>query len=71
MNQYIGVNITMKKMSLAALALATFGLFQTATASSADSFFDAIAEGDASLSLRYRFEFVDQDGFNKMPTPQR
>jgi hypothetical protein len=45
------------------LALAMIGLVGSASAS--DSFFDSISDGDASLSLRYRYETVDQDGFTK------
>jgi len=44
------------------LALAVCGLIQSANA--ADSFLESITEGDANVMLRYRYEFVDQDGFN-------
>ncbi len=48
------------------LTLAICGLLQASAASyAADSFSDAISDGKASLSFRYRFEFVDQDGFDK------
>jgi hypothetical protein len=45
------------------LALALSGLVGSAVA--AESFIDSISEGEASLSFRYRFETVDQDGFSK------
>jgi hypothetical protein len=32
---------------------------------SADSFSEALSEGDTSLSFRYRYELVDQDGFDR------
>lgn len=47
------------------LALAVCGLLQTAGASADNSFFDSISDGDAHLNFRYRYEFVDQDGFNR------
>jgi len=47
------------------LALAVCGLLQTVSASASDTFFDSISEGEADISFRYRYEFVDQDGFNK------
>ncbi len=37
-------------------------LFVSASNAEELSFTEAIAEGDATLSFRYRFEFVDQDG---------
>lgn len=43
------------------LALAVCGLIQSANA--ADSFLESITEGDTNVMLRYRYEFVDQDGF--------
>ena len=45
------------------LALAVCGLIQSVSAS--DNLYDAFSEGDASLSFRYRYEFVDQDGFTE------
>ncbi len=47
------------------LALAVCGLLQSAGASADETFFDSISNGDANLNFRYRYEFVDQDGFNK------
>jgi hypothetical protein len=37
----------------------------TGPVAASDSFFDSISGGDASLSFRYRYENVDQDGFSK------
>jgi hypothetical protein len=52
----------MKKiMKKIILILAVCGLFQSANA--ADSFVESFKEGDVNLSFRYRYEFVDQDGF--------
>ncbi len=53
-------------MKKSILALAVCGLLQTVNASAdeSDSFFDAISDGHSNLMLRYRYEFVDQDGFN-------
>ncbi|MCF6319505.1 MAG: alginate export family protein [Proteobacteria bacterium] len=47
------------------LALAVCGMIQTAGASTGATFFDSISQGDADISFRYRYEFVDQYGFNK------
>ena len=48
------------------LALAICGLLQgTTSVNAADSLMEAFSNGDSNLSLRYRFEFVDQDGFDK------
>ena len=29
-----------------------------------DTFFESVSQGGANVSLRYRFETVDQDGFD-------
>jgi hypothetical protein len=45
------------------LILAILGLFQSANA--ANSLMESFTEGETNLSFRYRYEFVDQDGFVK------
>ena len=40
-------------------------ILMSSPAWSIDSLGDAFREGDANLSFRYRFEWVDQDGFNR------
>ena len=50
----------MKKKLLAAALISAMG-----ASSASDSFWDSFSDGDASLSFRYRFETVDQDGFDK------
>ncbi|HHL32451.1 MAG TPA: hypothetical protein ENJ41_07675, partial [Oceanospirillales bacterium] len=48
------------------LAMTICGLLQAGSAATAaDNLMDAFSNGDASLSFRYRYEFVDQDGFSK------
>ncbi len=48
------------------LTLAVCAFLQASIAVQAtDSLSDAFSNGDANLSFRYRYEFVDQDGFNK------
>lgn len=54
----------MKKKSI--LVMAICGLLQVGSSvSAADNLMDAFSNGDTNLSFRYRFEFVDQDGFSK------
>ena len=53
-------------MTLRAYAFALLPLlFFPALAAEEFSFSEAIAGGDATLSFRYRFEFVDQDSLAK------
>lgn len=52
------------------LAIAVCGLLQVGVTTHAsenvsDSLMEAFSNGNTSLSFRYRFEFVDQDGFDK------
>lgn len=48
------------------LAAAICGLLQAGSSVAAsDNLLDAFSNGDANLSFRYRYEFVDQDGFDK------
>jgi hypothetical protein len=51
--------VSMKK-SLLAVSVAAFAM--SAQAEDAATLYDAIADGSADLTLRYRYEFVDQDG---------
>lgn len=61
--------IGVKKMNNKPLILALFCLAGSVEASdtieASDTFFDSISGGDSSLSFRYRYETVDQDGFAK------
>ena len=55
----------MKNATLASFALvATLGAqpFLSSHADSVDSVSEMLSEGNTSLSFRYRYEFVDQDG---------
>ena len=45
------------------LTLALIGVLNSGSA--ADNFLDSLSEGESSLSFRYRYEIVDQDGFAK------
>jgi hypothetical protein len=48
------------------LAAAICGLLQAGSSiASSDNLMDAFSKGDANLSFRYRYEFVDQEGFDK------
>lgn len=48
------------------LAAAICGLLQAGSSvASSDNLMDAFSNGDANLSFRYRYEFVDQVGFDK------
>jgi len=59
----------MSKLSTSLIALMAVGLGGTAAwAEEAANFGDAIANGDASIALRYRIENVDQDGIDKNAT---
>ena len=63
----IKIDFRSRKMkSKKILTMAICGLLQGASSANAtDSLFDAFSNGDSNLSFRYRFEFVDQDGFDK------
>ncbi|WP_250656663.1 alginate export family protein [Alkalimarinus coralli] len=54
-----------KQFTLSALAIAIASTSTAFAAEQAATFEEAMTGGDASLSFRYRYEFVDQDGFNK------
>lgn len=57
---------TFRNWLLAFAAVVVSGLPLTTLAEeSAKSFTDAVVAGDANLNLRYRYEFVDQDGFDE------
>ncbi len=47
------------------VALGVALLFSTAPASAGDAIADALSGGKTALELRYRFEFVDQGGFDR------
>ncbi len=51
-----------------ALLTAAVGSLLPLSQASADTLFDAFANGDGGLSFRYRLELVDQDGFSKDAT---
>ena len=59
----------MKKamFTLTKLAMALSGIFvmQTAAAEQANRVMDAVADGQVKVNMRYRYEFVDQDGIDK------
>lgn len=60
--------MTLIKPNKLVLALLSAGVLFASSAAVADeigSIADAVTAGKATVSLRYRFEFVDQDGFNK------
>ena len=60
--------MTLVKYNKLALALLSAGLLFSTTsvlAEESGSIADAVTAGKAGVNLRYRFEFVDQDGFNK------
>lgn len=54
-----------QQLRLSALAIAIASTSTAFAAEQAASFEEAVTGGDASLSFRYRYEFVDQDGINK------
>ncbi|UZE95705.1 alginate export family protein [Alkalimarinus alittae] len=54
-----------QKLTLSALAIAIASTSTAFAAEQATTFEEAMTGGEASLSFRYRYEFVDQDGFNK------
>ncbi len=51
--------------SLGAVAIIAFQPFTLSYAAPANSVAEMLSEGDTSLSFRYRYEFVDQDGVGK------
>jgi hypothetical protein len=62
------MNIQLRKLTRPAAVLLTaclpFLSAGTAVAADGDSFEDALTGGKASLSFRYRYEYVDQDGIS-------
>ena len=57
----------MKELTSNTLGLLTVALLTAAfvSAQEAESLKDALAKGDASVGLRYRYELVDDDNFDK------
>jgi hypothetical protein len=55
--------VGVKTMKNIILILTVCGLFNSAKAT--DSFIDSFTEGETNLSFRYRYEFVDQEGFSE------
>ncbi|MFT7220483.1 MAG: hypothetical protein ACI8Z1_002100 [Candidatus Azotimanducaceae bacterium] len=54
-----------KKLSVLISAISAFAIAETAVAESNDSIGDAVKSGKANITLRYRYERVDQDNLNE------